>query len=339
MNIDIHVGDSPAYSSKNNESLFNVYVWDYGDNYHRIEGEPSSEFEAEVRRIRRRYRDLNEFNNAVALYNEWMDYLASKHGGHDLLKKKIKYDLVTDYVPHKPKLRDNKFLKSVYKKGIVLSSGKGYIIDEELDEYLEENFYDVQTDVLDTKFIKNKEAEKIAEKELDVGLKYTKSKSFKSDIDYLDEYFKLKNRKAHKSLKNKKKGKKKNKNRDKFNDYRISDLMKSDYLKDFEQYQEDPESTFGNLLLSRSGSEDVEVYHKLNDIGWNTYKIMKKANFSKRVTELFNEKKQKKKNKKKNKKKDKFDSILVDIMTDNGYDDFDEFSKDMLKMTSADLYD
>lgn len=334
MKIEISVDNTPAYSSRVDESLFNVYVWDYGDNYHRMEGEPSSEFEQEVRRIRRRYRDLNEFNDALALYNEWIEYLASKHGGKDLLKTKIKYGLINDYVPHKPKLRDSKFLKTAYKKGIIVSSGKGYIIEDELYDYLDENYSDIDTSKTNTVFVKNKEAASIAEKELDASPTYIRSKSFKSDVDYLNEYFKLKNKRSKKSLKKKKKKHDKSSYQ-----YRISDLMKSDYLKDFEKYQEDPEYSYGNLLLSRAGNEDVAVYHKLNDMGWNTYKIMKKANFSKRVTELFNEKKQKKKDKKRKNKKKKFDSILVDIMTDNGYDDFDAFSKDMLKMTSADLYD
>lgn len=330
MNIDIIIDDSPAYSTRSDDTLFNVYVWDYEDNYHRLEGEPSSEFEQEVRKIRRRYRDLNEYNEAKSLYYGWMEYLAEKHGGAEMLKHKIKYGLVTDYVPHKPKLRDNKFLKNAYKKGIVISSGKGFILDEELDEFIEEDFSDVNTDAMNIVMVKDKEANKLAETEVSVGSKYVKSKSFKSDVDYLDEYFKLKNKRSKKQLK---KGKKK---KDSY--YRISDLMKDDYLKGFEVYQDDPQDAFGSLLLSRSTNVDIEVYHKLNSMGWNTYKIMKKANFSKRVTELFNEKKKKKKDKKSKKKQKKFDSILVDIMTDNGYDDFEAFSKDMLKMTSADLY-
>jgi len=338
MEINVTIDNGSSRFKQANESLFNVYVWDYDDNYHRLEGEPSSEFEQEVRKIRRRYKDLNEFNDAIALYNEWMDYLANKHGGRDILKAKIKYEIIEDYVPHKPKLRDSKFLKNAYEKGIIVSSGKGYIYDDELMEYLDENYSEIDVDKTTTTFVKNKEAIKIAETELDKGMRFTKSKSFKSDVDYLDEYFKLKNKRVKKSLK--KKNKKKNKDRDLMNDYRISDLMKSDYLKDFEQYQESSDyDVFGGLLLSRTGNEDLNVYHKLNDMGWNTYKLMKKANFSKRVTDLFDEKKKKKKEKKRKKKSKKFDSILVDIMTDSGYDDFDEFSKDMLKMTSADLYD
>ena len=68
-------------------------------------------------------------------------------------------------------------------------------------------------------------------------------------------------------------------------------------------------------------------------MGWRSYTLMKHANFSSRVASQF-----KKKNKKKAKKRKQYDDQLVAIMGDNGYDDFDEFSRDMLNMTAPAIF-
>ena len=55
--LDIEITTGERKFVKYDENLFEVYVLDYGDNYHRGDGEPSSEFEKEVRKIKARYRD------------------------------------------------------------------------------------------------------------------------------------------------------------------------------------------------------------------------------------------------------------------------------------------
>ena len=62
---------------------------------------------------------------------------------------------------------------------------------------------------------------------------------------------------------------------------------------------------------------------------------MKKAKYGKRVTSMF--KVQKKKKKKKNKSSN-YDDLLIDIMTDNNYSDFEEFQREMLNMTSENVF-
>ena len=109
MKIEINV-DNGSRSRRYDESLFEVYCLDYGDNYHRLDSEPTSEFERAVRNIKGRYKDIRKFNDAMGLYSAWMSYLAEKHGGYEILKKKIKAGIVEDYIPRKPRLKNLKIL-------------------------------------------------------------------------------------------------------------------------------------------------------------------------------------------------------------------------------------
>ena len=343
--ININVTPSRSNFVKRDARLMEVYVLDYGDNYHRDENAPTTEFEREVRNIKARYRDINKYNYAMTLYKEYIEYLAEKHGGMDLFKLKRKNGLIDDYLPPKPRIKNTKELKFLKKNKIIISNvGKYLVDDEKLDEYLEST-YEFNSDGNDV--ITKQYKDKIVEDILDDGspnkMKHLKSQSFKDDFDYLDNYFRNKNFNPKKN-KNKKKNKKKHKNEDKV---LISDLMRSDYDQyyyDKDTYMEDSDhgfAVYNNLMLSTGTMKELDIYHKLNDLGWNSYKLMKKGPYSKRVASVF--KPPKKKKKKKSKYNDKYDGLLIDIMSDNGFDtddmdSFAEFQKEMLNMTSANVF-
>ena len=87
------------------------------------------------------------------------------------------------------------------------------------------------------------------------------------------------------------------------------------------------------------------MFTKLSELGWDAYGIMKKSGYNKRTLAKFNPKKIKKKNKKAEKKRKKRqereardNEMLREIMFDAGYDDFDEYSKELLNMTSANVF-
>lgn len=342
LDIKVNVGRKFI---KYDQSLFDVYVLDYGDNYHRGENEPSSEFEREVRKIKARYRDINKFYNAVALYNEYISYLEDKYGGHDLFKLKRKHGLIDDYIPPKPRIKNTKELKFLKKNKIIVGSVGRFLIDEEaLDNYIDEYTKNMEVDNISVNKIKDKEAEKILDSEGSKNkYKHLKSQSFKDDVDYLESYFRNKN--INNVFGKKKKGKKNKKKKNKEDRIMISDLMRSDYEDSFygEDYMEDsdnkPMVLYDGLLLSSGTTKELDVYHKLNDLGWNSYKLMKKGEFSNRVASMFKPPKKKKKGKK-NKKEGIYDGLLIDIMNDNGIDaddldSFAEFQNEMLNMTSA----
>ena len=176
-------------------------------------------------------------------------------------------------------------------------------------------------------------------------MKNIKSQSFKDDFDYLDNYFRNKN---YNPKKDKKKHKKKN-NKNKENRAMISDLMRADYDLYYygkDEYMEDSDTgyaVYNNMMLSNGTMKELDIYHKLNDLGWNSYKLMKKSSYSKRVASVFKPPKKKKKNKKKSVYNKEYDGLIIDIMTDNGFDtddmdSFAEFQKEMLNMTSANVF-
>lgn len=328
--MDIVINTDRSDSLKNyNDSLFEVFVLDYDDNYHKIGNEPTNEFERSVRNLKARYKDLAKFNEALIIYSDWMAYLAEKHGGPDILKKKIKAGVIDDFVPRKPRLKNIKKLKYLYKHGIYVSPVdlRNMVDDDELDEYLDENFPESElkkikfnVDVTSDKF-----AEKLSKEFSDADIRRYKSKTFVSDADFLESFFNSKNK-----TKNKKKISTKKE------PILLKDLMSDNYVPGVEDSDNSTLMVYDNLLLSAGTTKDIDMYHKIDDCGWQSYKLMKRANYSKRMTSMF--KAQKKSKKKKKKNKSGYDDLLIDIMTDNGYDDFEDFQKEMLSMTSKDLF-
>ena len=341
----LNINVTPARSNfvKRDPRLMEVYVLDYGDNYHRGDNAPTTEFEKEVRKIKARYRDINKYYYAMSLYNEYMEYLAEKHGGKDLFKLKKKNGLIDDYVPPKPRIKNSKELKFLKKNKIVVSNTGRYLIDDDrFYDYLEE-MYDYGSNGADivVKQYKDDIVEDIFLDGSPKKMRNIKSQSFKNDFEYLDNYFRNKNYNPKKS---KKKNKKKNKNN---NGVMISELMRADYDQYYygkDEYMEDSDTgyaVYNNMMLSTGTMKELDIYHKLNDLGWNSYKLMKKNSYSKRVASVF--KPPKKKKKKKSAYNKDYDGLLIDIMTDNGFDtddmdSFAEFQKEMLNMTSANVF-
>jgi len=349
--FDIKINYDNRKFVKYDENLFQVYVLDYGDNYHRDENEPSSEFEREVRKIKARYRDINKYYYAVSLYNEYMAYLEEKYGGHELFKLKKKNGLIDEFIPPKPRIKNTKDLKFLKKNKIVISSVGRFLIDEDkLDEVIDMYSKDININDITVEKIRDKDAEKILDessKTVKGKYKHLKSQSFKDDMDFMDSYFRNKN---FFSKKKSKKSKKKNNKKNKKDRLMISDLMREDYEDHFydeNTYMEDsdqaPMMLYNNLLLSSGATKEIDVYHKLNDLGWNSYKLMKKGNYGSRVTNMFKPPKKKKKGKKNKDKFHNYDGLLVDIMSDNGFDvddmdSFEDFQKEMLNMTSESVF-
>ena len=320
------------------DDLSNVYVLDYNDNYHKRDDGSLSDIEREVRTLKGRYRDIIKFNEALLIYNEYMEHLADKYGNADILKKMVKNGLVDDYVPRKPRLKNTKTLKYLYKHKIIVSpSTTNYKIknNEEFDEYMDTWFPD-DNYIEPTVTIRNdKLADKISSKF--TTSPYFKSYSFQSDAQYLENYFANKN----KSKKNSKK--KKNKSNIDEDPFLLTDWLNGCYTPSENNESDNSYSTpYGTLLLSGSRTREMEMYHRINDCGWNSYKIMKNSNYSKRERELFKpvkKAKKKKKNKGKNAMREMgLEDSIVQIFEDMGYDDFEDYRKEMLSMTSDDLF-
>lgn len=331
MRIDIGGG-----SKKQQENLMEVYVLDFDDNYHRLGNEPSSELERAARNLKRQYKNLKKFNEALKVYNEWMEHLAIKHGGWQLLNRKIKDGVLEDYVPGKPKLR-SKELKYYFEHGIMPRDPKQPLIKDfsKIDRYIDEVYGDNTIEEI-VKIKADKELKELLSEHVS-SYKY-KSTMTASNINILDEYFSIKNA-SKRNKKNKKRNKKGKKKYTKVYEPSLADYMSGDYLYNIEDTEDIDNSEYvmyNGRYLTKESAEELETYHKLNELGWNSYKLMKGQGFRTSIADMFKEeKKRKKKEKKMAKKKKKSDNLLVEIMTDGGYDDFEEFQREMLSCTSA----
>lgn len=349
--LDIKISTSSRNFVKYDNSLFEVYTIDYGDNYHRSESEPSSEFEREVRKIKARYKDITKYNAACALYAEYIRYLEDKYGGPEIFKLRRKAGTINEFIPPKPRIKNTKELKFLKKNKIIIGSVGRFLIDEEAFDRVTESYEESMIpENISVEKLKDKEAEKILDSDdfkYKNKYKHLKSQSFKSDADFLESYFRNKN--YYNNFSKKKKNKKKNK-KDKQNNesIMISDFMRSDYEDYYygADHMEDSDTApivmYNNMLLSAGTTKELDVYHKLNELGWNSYKLMKKGPYSTRVTNMFKPPKKKKKGKK-NKKEGIYDGLLIDIMSDNGFDvedmdSFAEFQEEMLNMTSENIF-
>lgn len=309
--------------------LFEVYVVDFGDNYHRTDDEPSSELERAARKIRRRYKNIHDYIDALAVYREYMAYMMLRHGGPDLFKIKLREDLIPDFIPPKPRMKNTPFNKTILKKGIVLSRVDTKHLNEDLlEQTVQLLSQDVEDDglIIDTE-TKVKPVDKMLKRgEITPKVEMKKIRHI-SSIDYLEEYFRNKNFVA---------AKKKEKEKDE-GLIPLTDIVSGKALEDLNDTTEQDDIIFyrGNYM-NREAVDELQLYQKLGELGWNAVKIMKDHKVSGRITKIV--KNQKKENKKKKKKMMKGNDFMVHVMEDAGYDSFGDFERDMLNMTSDNVF-
>lgn len=325
---------------KKNTFLSEVYVLDFDDDYHRTDAEPSSELERRVRNLKRRYKNMILYSEALATYYEYMDFLYTLHGSKELFDLKFKSGVIEEYVPHKPKLKETRVLKFYYDNNIVIGRGYDSNIDmDKADEFLSRNadfFYNHIKDD-EPKFVKSsKEDSKKISKYIDDEC-MDKDRPV-SGIDFLDEYFQMKNKRAAKDLR---------KRRKKYNQetslgVSLTQIWK--YADDDGNLPEGIEDTsdddkwtyFEGVMVTRANAKDMELYKRLAECGWNSYAVMKRNKSTKRAAKSIL--KEEKKNKKKEKKKNKLiNAVLSDIASDNGYEDYEDFCRDMEDFSYANV--
>lgn len=309
--------------------LHEVYVYDFNDNYHRLSSEPSSELEKAARRIRRRYRHVSDYMDALAVYNEYMALMIQKHGGPQLFKLKLKNETIEDFMPAKPQMKSNETNKLIMKHKILLSTVKSKVLNTELLEEIEEELEDmiprnVRALTLDPS-MHDRVANQILKTEtFDVKLS-NKKLSHADSISYLEEYFLNKNVIA-----------KKNKEKEQ-ELYSMKEIMSDDYetlIQDTEE--KDDVIYYQGKLLHRSAVQELQTYQDMAQYGWNSLKLMRSKGVSKKLTNHV--KSQKKANKKKKKgKKSEGDDFLQYLVDDTG-GSFADFEKDMLNFTSDNVF-
>lgn len=332
------------------DELFTVYSQEFDyDDYHKDNTDIPSELERQVRGLKRRYPDFGDYQSAMAIYLEYMSFLYIKHGGKEVFELKDKGGFIKDYVPVMPKIKANATNKELLKNEIVVStrskSEENYIDVDELDyedileitdtddDYVWYREYDVIKEAKP-----NKEFDKFVDKEVmsKKGRFSSKAESLMlrstSSFDYLDEYFRTKNAMDEDNKK------------DEYStdDLTLEDLMNDNFITEEDLMNEKDEKVYINgRILPKEQADEISAYNKLRDFGWDVNKILRRSgNVSesdivfKRLKQI--DKKERKKNKKN--KKGKKDNFLSTLSRDNGHDDWESFSREMLDFTSDNIF-
>lgn len=310
--------------------LETVYVVDFQDNYHRTDDEPSTDLEREARKIRRRYKNIADYMAALAVYQEYMGMLTIKHGGPQLFKIKMRDEVINDFIPAKPRMKNTAHNKTLLKKKIMLSSINVNKINHAKLEEVEESNDDLlrgdEVIVGDTK-TKDPLANKLIKEGHFDRVKLTSKMAYINDIDLLEDYFRAKNTQKAEEAEAK--------------TIPLSMIVSGEYEKMLKDTTEEDDVIYHRgTYMNRATVEDLKVYQDLGERGWNSIKLMKEKGVSKRITKIVKSqnKKNNKKNKKDKKKRKDNDDFVVKVMMDNDYDSFGAYQQDMENFTASHVF-
>ena len=187
--------DAGTSSKSNTEPIDLVYINDFDDTYNEYEEEKArNELEREARKIRRRYRNINEYNYALNIFCQYMAELSISYGQRELFNAALRSGAIKDFIPPFPRLKMTKLNKKMLKKGIRDSIGDGKLISSPEDVEMliraymgDEEYIDPNETVLYNPIPVHKT--KILEDEIDDVKDETGMRSDRrmSEIDYLEE--------------------------------------------------------------------------------------------------------------------------------------------------------
>ena len=110
----------PDFVYKNEDYLSEVN--DFGDEYHQPDEEKivinDDDLFAAVKGLKRRYRDIDEYFDAMNVFNTYIDNLVEIYGGKKRFKLAIQLGLVKEYIPVVPVLRKTKANKPYIEKNL-----------------------------------------------------------------------------------------------------------------------------------------------------------------------------------------------------------------------------
>ena len=318
----------------NTNEFKGVYVNDFDDNYHRMSNEPSSELERSARRIRRRYKNIMQYLEAVDIYNEYMEYMYLKHGGKDLFKIKLQGEAIDDFVPSKPRMKNNAKNRRLLKDKIVISQvNLKSVTREKIQNFVEEMEDTLPEDnnlVIDT----SKPLNKVEKKTLkNINLNSLKSKQIKghtSSLEFLEEYFQNET------------ARKKTQEEEALNAISVTDILsgKVDHLLYADEEDDNDVIYYQGNYMKRSAVNEIKIYEKLGEFGWDSVKLMKRGGVASKFTkhiERRNKRLKKKDKKGKKKKRDNDDFILHTVMGTD-HDSFEDFEKEMMQFTADNIF-
>lgn len=335
--------------NKLSEDICTVYINDFDDDYHLYEDEKEfTEIEKAARRLKKRYRNLAEYNEALITYYTYLIHLNKKYGGTpEYFTLLMESGVVTEFIPSFPQIKKTKLNKTLMKKGIVLTKSNGARFDmDTINQFIDDLNIDYSTQYEwtdETYFISDKMVKKASKKWDDVEKKSAsssvnrRSKANMSEVDFLQEYFESKQIMERR---------KKRKNIVEDDELSFADILYGNY-DEVDEVQESTTVWFEGNLVNRDELDDIKLLRMMKMKGWNPMKIVAGRGLTAEEDEKGSKKEMEgvdpeiyailkrhdKLEKKRKKKRKKNDNFLAKVMSDNNYDTYDEFEEDMLSAT------
>lgn len=110
--------------------LFKSVFNDFDDDYY-SQSFAEDQISTQAKKLKRRYNDFFDWQDAMVIYEEYMNHLVEKYGSLKLIKNSLEDGSLPDYVPGKPKLKMNRRNKRLLRSGIIPSRR---IVDVPIDE-------------------------------------------------------------------------------------------------------------------------------------------------------------------------------------------------------------
>lgn len=325
--------DTGGRKSKNNVDMGLVYVNDFGDNYHKLDNEPTTELEKEARKIRRRYRSFKEYKKAYAVYIDYMNQIENKYGNDKYFNLRMKTGTIDDFIPPLPKMKkNNKINDFIVENGVVISdtSLKMTVDDELVEKYEQDNFDETEEP---EGHIVEKNNDKVLSKIVEKGLhnKNTFKLGSNNALELLAKFFEKKEAEDLTPEKDKEEA--------------DGEIVLSDFIDGAYDKTDDDESYvwYRGKILSGDDLKEMQLYNKFSECGWNSLAMMKKisSNNNLQVSSILRENKRKEKLSKKQKKRQKASKaagdFLVKMIGEND-ESFSNFEDEMLDFSIQNVF-
>lgn len=111
-----HIGN--ADDSYFEDFLFQPLFSDFEDNYYE-NSFAKDELDESVRCLKRKYSNFFDFIDAIEIYNKFMDKLIEKYGSAKTIANGVEEGWLDEYVPPKPKLKNNRRNREFLNAGII----------------------------------------------------------------------------------------------------------------------------------------------------------------------------------------------------------------------------
>lgn len=302
---------------------FYPQVHDFGDGYHDPDEEAvvlDRDLLSRVKKLKRRYRNYNEFCDAMKAYQEYTNYLIDKYGGKKRFRFAYGTGQVTDFIPFKPELRDIKVNKKyIYEEAVPVD------ITEETDAYSQE-MYDINHNNPDKVSIDFKIGAK-----LDYDVEHSLGKSAfdtVQELNIIESYWERHANRPRKLSKKTKKEQKRDMLRRQYADYisltdRLNEREKAMFQITEPIEDRDKVIAYKGTMITNEQAVEIEIDDILR--GYGIY--LNKRNFSKKTRRVVRSKK------KKSKKNNKLNKYLESFS--EGISDYNSFEREMSELIST----